>query len=758
MIAPLALVAGLACAQFGGTSPPAVEDVPPPRPATSRVAAVTIYQGQALVTREVAVPAGPGPGPVELVVTPLPPAVVPGSLSTDGADGLRVLSTRFRARAVRPDNRAAIQAAEDEIRTLGRDARRLQREVDVLGEDQQYLGKLEGFTGATLKAQAERGAPDEAAIVKLSDFIMERRAGKARSEVDLRQQLEATNLALAAARTRLGALAGDAGRVERDAVIVVSRARPEAGTVRLAYLVDRAGWRPQYRLRAAAAGAAPVRLEYLAAVTQETGEPWADARIALSTARPALDAAPPELLPLTMAVAGGRDDGGPGDGRDDQSGRIRAELNKVVDLPFPVATPLGDVIRYVRQSTVGAAFPEGIPIYVAPQELQAVDKTLASPLAIDLKGLPLRTTLRLALQQLNLGYKVRDGLLAVLADTPDNFGPPDGSRGDEPGMTGGMAGMGGGMGGMGGMGMALEQAQAASPAQLNRAAAGGQAAELRVGDAASPDPTAPAAEAPPSVSFAPAGPVDLPSRPEPQLIEVGRADLPADVYAQAVPVLTPRVYRLARLTNAGDLTLLPGEATVYVGDEFVGRMHVPLVAPGEAFVAGLGVDPRLQVSRRLVAKTRAIQGGNQVFTYEFRLNLRNYRDDAVRVQLWDRIPVAAGEAVAVNGLKTSAELSRDASYQKAGRADNLLRWDLDLPARTVGDAPLALTYEFRLEYARDLPPPRFRSGGLGEAPIGGPAAGGMGGMGVFQSVSPRGMISGTGSMPVPVPVPVPAGP
>jgi hypothetical protein len=40
-----------------------------------------------------------------------------------------------------------------------------------------------------------------------------------------------------------------------------------------------------------------------------------------------------------------------------------------------------------------------------------------------------------------------------------------------------------------------------------------------------------------------------------------------------------------------------------------------------------------------------------------------------------------------------------------------------------------LNYEFQLEYARDLPQPRFLSGGLGEAPIGGGAMGGMGGMG-----------------------------
>ena len=89
-------------------------------------------------------------------------------------------------------------------------------------------------------------------------------------------------------------------------MIVVHKARPQAGTVRLGYLVGSANWWPQYRLRGGAADDAPVRLEYLAAVVQQTGEPWPAVRVTLSTARPSLDAAPPELLPLKMAVAGRR--------------------------------------------------------------------------------------------------------------------------------------------------------------------------------------------------------------------------------------------------------------------------------------------------------------------------------------------------------------------------------------------------------------------------------------------------------------------
>jgi hypothetical protein len=84
-------------------------------------------------------------------------------------------------------------------------------------------------------------------------------------------------------------------------------------------------------------------------------------------------------------------------------------------------------------------------------------------------------------------------------------------------------------------------------------------------------------------------------------------------------------------------------------------------------------------------------------------------------------------------VKTSIELSSNPAYQRTSRTDNLLRWDLTLPASTTGEKTMYLNYEFRLEYARDLPQPRFVSDGLREGPIrGGAIVGGMGGMGGMQ--------------------------
>jgi hypothetical protein len=727
MNASLWLAAGLACAQSGTSAEQAArtptQDVrtaadsgPSPRPVASRITDVTIYQGQALVTREVAVPEGPET--LELLVAPLPAQADDSSLYTEGAEGLRVLSTRFRTNAVKEDTRQEVRAKEGLISKLQTDAKRLQKEINVHKQDLKYLENLGGFTGTALSGLTEKGRLDSEAVVALSKFIMENRSSRTRAEIELERQLEANKETAEFTARQLSELSAGTIRVERDAVIVVQKLRPQAGTVRLGYLVNAANWWPQYRLRGAVAEG-PVRLEYLAAVVQQTGESWSGVRVTLSTARPSLDAAPPELIPLKMDVPGGGFIG-PIDAHDDRSQRIIVELSKPLSMPFGAETSLAELIKYVKSSTKGPAFADGIPIYVDPIGLSEADKSMASTVSnVQVEGVPLRTTLKLLLNQLDLTYVVGDGLLRIISQEA-----AERDVGEEPFETAeSVAGMGGAPS------LTLEQAQAAGAARLLLAAASTQANELRITSGQTVEPAAAAEKAGPSVTFPILGRLDIPSRKDPQLLEVTRVEMPAEYYAKAVPVLTPRVYRLAKLTNKSDVVLLPGEATVYVGSDFVGRMRLPLVAAGEPFVAGFGVDTQLQVSRRLVRKARSVQGGNQIFDYEFRIGLRNYRANPAKVELWDRLPKPDGEAVAVNLVKTSVELSKDASYQRMGRADNLLLWDIQVPPGTIGDKTMYLSYEFRLEYARDLPQPRFVSGGLREAPIGGGAMTGMGGMG-----------------------------
>jgi hypothetical protein len=158
--------------------------------------------------------------------------------------------------------------------------------------------------------------------------------------------------------------------------------------------------------------------------------------------------------------------------RDPKTVAIQSALDRPVSMPFANETPLDDVLKYIKTATTSTEHPDGIPIYVDPIGLQESEKTLTSPVTMNLEGVPLKQTLRLILRQLDLTYSVKDGFMTITSTTSENqqteirvypvadlaiipltlLGGGGGGMmgGGMGGMGGGMGGMGGGMGGMGG--------------------------------------------------------------------------------------------------------------------------------------------------------------------------------------------------------------------------------------------------------------------------------------------------------------------
>jgi RNA polymerase sigma factor (sigma-70 family) len=91
---------------------------------------------------------------------------------------------------------------------------------------------------------------------------------------------------------------------------------------------------------------------------------------------------------------------------------IEERLEKPVVMAFANETPLEDVLKYIKDATKDEK-GKSIPIYVSPIGLQNSEKTMSSAVKLDLEDVPLRTTLRLLLEQLDLDYRIRDGMLYI---------------------------------------------------------------------------------------------------------------------------------------------------------------------------------------------------------------------------------------------------------------------------------------------------------------------------------------------------------
>src|SRR5262249_18830351 len=142
--------------------------------------------------------------------------------------------------------------------------------------------------------------------------------------------------------------------------------------------------------------------------------------------------------------------------------------------------------------------------------------------------------------------------------------------------------------------------------------------------------------------------------------------------------------------------------TMCQGNDFVGRMALPLVAIGEEFTVGFGVEPQLQIQREMIDKTRELQGGNQILTFKYRMPVSNVKDEQVQLAVWDRLPFADREVPGIEVIKATPELSTDALDLRESRPQNLLRWAVDVAAKTHGERAMPITYEFRLQLDRNM--------------------------------------------------------
>jgi hypothetical protein len=93
--------------------------------------------------------------------------------------------------------------------------------------------------------------------------------------------------------------------------------------------------------------------------------------------------------------------------------RIRRVLGKPVKLDLIEEMPLEDFVKQIQESIVETD-GEGIPIYINPIGLSEADKTMNSPIRkVELGRLPLRVSLRHFLEQLDMQYVVKEGLLEI---------------------------------------------------------------------------------------------------------------------------------------------------------------------------------------------------------------------------------------------------------------------------------------------------------------------------------------------------------
>jgi hypothetical protein len=263
------------------------------------ISKVIVYRGQAMVTREITVDLPEGA--TELVVKELPERIVAESLFAQTTDDVTVSSVRYREKAVREDTREEVKQLEAQIEQLQSQRRHIIANQDLINQNRETLIKLENFTVAAQSSDLNRGVLQFDPLEKIVGHIETKRSEYHEASMKLGDQIRELDKQLELLQRKLNELRAGRSRTEREAVLIVNTLKKGKPVIELSYLVNNAGWLPQYNLRAQP-DESKVVIEYNSVIHQASGEDWENVALSLSTAQPTMAATAPALEPIKVEV------------------------------------------------------------------------------------------------------------------------------------------------------------------------------------------------------------------------------------------------------------------------------------------------------------------------------------------------------------------------------------------------------------------------------------------------------------------------
>lgn len=662
----------------------------------SRIRDVAVFRSGAVVTRVAAI-ADSG-WPEEVAVSGLPLSLEDGSVrvrlqSDDARVGLPQPSDVRVEWFVPPLGEPVEAPSEVELRRAATEVQRLEARLAGVAEEIANLDRLTLGLPERIEREAPR-APAAAAFFGVCGWVERARLARASLEAELRVKLRDAQEAKARLERRVAEARAERGVDEQRVckrVVVRLRGGGQPGLARLVleYRVPGACWRPSYVVRVARDGK-KARIAVRALVAQQSGEPWEDVALTLSTA----DLQRRIELPVLKSQRIGRrqTEAAPRAWRDPPTG---AET-LFESLDAALAARLGALAPPKPQPAVIAPpEPEPEPEMDA-DELDAPMLECAAPcddrMPLPPPGAPMPSAAPMAPPR--MANMTRAGSVAPQAKVsrpaarrremaPEMakeeskkvaFGRKADLGGGLPAAELALDGAEGGEGGGGGEelrgGFALEYhllrvvawdgphhergtlkpvtrrdlLPGLSASQFSRADQLAREADRRSRQPVSFPVTTTAVESSAGsfdYAFRAGGPVDVPNDGRVHNVPLFSREAAVETTLVVVPKESDQAVRVAKLQNPLGAPILAGPAEIYLEDEFLVSSKFDTQPAGATIDLGLGVEPALKVARNTHFKETAggLLGGSLALQHTVELEVASRLAAPTRVEVRERVPL-----------------------------------------------------------------------------------------------------------------------
>ena len=176
--------------------------------------------------------------------------------------------------------------------------------------------------------------------------------------------------------------------------------------------------------------------------------------------------------------------------------------------------------------------------------------------------------------------------------------------------------------------------------------------------------------------YAIAGRVTVPTTGEAKRVQIDQAQLDPALTVRTVPKRDQKAFLYAKVTMARGTPILPGQVSLFRDGTFVGTGRLPLLAPGEDYELGFGVDDQVRVRYAIAEEKRGETGiitTSKTDVRNYRIAIKNLHERAIPVVIIDQIPVSQNQDIKIELIAKTAPTKRDLDDKRG-----VLAWEMKL--------------------------------------------------------------------------------
>jgi uncharacterized protein (TIGR02231 family) len=180
-------------------------------------------------------------------------------------------------------------------------------------------------------------------------------------------------------------------------------------------------------------------------------------------------------------------------------------------------------------------------------------------------------------------------------------------------------------------------------------------------------------------------------------LRVSRVEAAANLVWRTAPALDEAAFLTAAFTYEGPTPLLAAPAFLSRDGQPVGEHALDALMPGTPIQLGFGLDPAIDIERRLVTDERArsgLIGTSRRHERRYVIEATNRRDEPITLEILEQLPTSRDSRITVELLPVTAPPSTTEHDGAVG----VLAWTRNLPA---GESQ-RLTFGYVVRHPADI--------------------------------------------------------